>query len=111
MHREIWEHHHGPIPKGVQIDHIDGNSLNNRVENLRLATNAENSRNRKLQPNNSSGAAGVRKRSSGRWDARIGSSSHGTMKYIGSFTTKAEAIAARMEVEAQMFGQFTRSNP
>ena len=47
-HRIIWEMHHGPIPKGMQIDHIDGDCANNKLENLRLATNRENSCNREV---------------------------------------------------------------
>ena len=41
MHRFIWELVNGPIPEGFQIDHIDHNGLDNRLENLRLATSAE----------------------------------------------------------------------
>lgn len=48
-----------PLPKMV-IDHIDNNTLNDRKENLREVSNAENMRNRKeLQSNNKSGVVGV----------------------------------------------------
>lgn len=42
VHRLVWESLRGPIPDGKQVNHIDGNKLNNRLENLELATPAEN---------------------------------------------------------------------
>ena len=45
-HRLIWEEAYGPIPSGMQIDHINGIRTDNRLENLRLATNQQNSSNR-----------------------------------------------------------------
>lgn len=44
-HRIVWELVFGPIPKGLQIDHINGNKIDNRIENLRLVTNRENCHN------------------------------------------------------------------
>ena len=45
-HRIIWIWHHGPIPDDLVVDHIDGDPSNNRSENLRLLTDAENQMNR-----------------------------------------------------------------
>ena len=42
-HRVIWELTHGPIPDGMEIDHIDRCCTNNRLDNLRLVTSSENS--------------------------------------------------------------------
>ena len=47
-HRIIWREHHGEIPDGMQIDHINENGLDNRIENLQLVTHKQNSqRNRR----------------------------------------------------------------
>lgn len=58
-HRIAWEITFGPIPKGLCIDHIDGNGLNNRVENLRVTTLSSNQRNRKLVRSTKTGIHGV----------------------------------------------------
>ena len=57
VHRLIFLWHHGYLPE--QIDHINGNSTDNRIENLRPADAALNSMNRKTFANNKSGARGV----------------------------------------------------
>lgn len=43
-HRVIWEYVHGPIPEDREINHIDGNKMNNAIENLEAVTHAENAR-------------------------------------------------------------------
>lgn len=45
LHRLVWETFNGEIPEGMQIDHIDGNPENNRLDNLRCVTAKENSNN------------------------------------------------------------------
>lgn len=70
-HRVAWEVYYGSTPKG-QIDHIDGNGKNNKIENLRCVTNQENHMNVKLQSNNRSGISGVCwDKSRGLWSVRI----------------------------------------
>lgn len=58
-HRIIWEMFHGQIPEGYQIDHINRNSLDNNISNLRLVTQDTNTRNCKIRDDNSSGKCGV----------------------------------------------------
>jgi hypothetical protein len=43
-HQDVWEKHNGPVPKNKVIDHIDDNSANNRLSNLRLISREENAK-------------------------------------------------------------------
>jgi len=45
VHRLLWESFHGKTENGIQIDHIDRNRSNNKIENLRIATRSQNQRN------------------------------------------------------------------
>jgi len=59
VHRIIYVLHHGKLDASLVIDHIDGNSHNNQIENLRAVTHAVNSRNTCKNKVNTSGAIGV----------------------------------------------------
>ena len=61
VHRVIWELLVNKISDGFQIDHIDGNGLNNKIVNLRLVDNTINSRNQRMRSHNTSGVNGVYK--------------------------------------------------
>ena len=57
IHKLIWLWHYGEMPD--QLDHINRNSLDNRIENLRVASKSENMMNRKTFKNSASGCRGV----------------------------------------------------
>jgi hypothetical protein len=69
IHRLVYLLHHGYNPES--IDHIDGNKLNNAIENLREATNAENMQNTWTQKNSTTGVKGVHAHKLGGWVAEV----------------------------------------
>lgn len=50
LHRDIWAHHHGPVPEGHHIHHVDHDTLNNGIENLACISAAEHFRYHASQP-------------------------------------------------------------
>ena len=94
-------------PEGFFVDHIDGNGLNNRRSNLRLATPSQNSSNLH-GPNskNSTGFKGVSRssRNKDRYIAQI--KSKGKHQYIGTYDTPEEAAAAYNAKAQLIFGEF-----
>ena len=90
-------------------DHINGNGLDNRRNNLRTCTNAENLQNRPKQKNNTSGFKGVfLNKLTGKWEARI--YSRKTRTYIGLYKNKIDAANAYNEKATELFGEFARLN-
>lgn len=87
-HRLIWIWVYGDIPDGFQIDHINGIRNDNRICNLRLATNQENSQNIKVKSYSSTGLIGVKKMRE-KFQARI--RINGITTHIGTFNTPEEA--------------------
>lgn len=76
---------------GLEVDHIDGNSLNNRRENIRLVPHSDNCKNRRASSNNTSGFNGVYKHPYG-WVSTIGVNNQSV--YLGLF--KEKWLAARV---------------
>jgi hypothetical protein len=87
------------------IDHKNNNKLDNNINNLRWATNTENSRNRNMNSNNSSGYKGVvLDKKTQKWSARI--TIDGIKIHIGYYTTIKEAAKARLDRARYVFGQY-----
>lgn len=102
MHREIMK-----CPEDMDVDHIFGRTLDNRSSQLRLATRAENCRNRRISSDNTSGFKGVSwHKKSRRWRARI--NINGSDKYLGYYKTPEEAHDAYCVASEKYFGEFRR---
>lgn len=96
-HRVIWAIHYGEWPK-LHIDHINGNKLDNRIENLRDVDNSENQRNHPLRKNNKSGVVGVSWDSGClRWKSQI--CINGRNTYLGVFKNFEDAKECRRLAE------------
>jgi len=95
-HRVIWMIFYDEEP--LVIDHINGDRSDNRIENLRNTTLAENNKNRRISTRNKHGQSGVdfwKPRQ--KWRARVWKDNKGIV--IGYFDTKEEAISARKKAE------------
>lgn len=105
-HRLAWFYTYGEWP-GL-IDHINGDPSDNRIANLRIATNTQNNANAALQKRNTSGFKGVRrcKGCFNRWDAQI--CVGGRRIYLGAYGSPEEAHAAYVEAAKEHFGEFAR---
>ena len=93
--------------EGYIVDHINGNGLDNRRENLRIVTQQQNAFNRAIQTNNTSGHKGVSlvKRNN-KWLARIGF--NGKRIVLGTFDSYEEAVEARKIAEIKYYGEYSR---
>lgn len=102
MHRVIAE-----TPKGKETDHINGNRLDNRKENLRVCTATENRRNVGVKKNSLTGIKGVRLETrTGRFTTRIQIGS-GRL-HIGTFETAKEAAEAYNEAALKYHGEYAK---
>jgi hypothetical protein len=91
FHRIVWQLVFGPIPKGLQIDHINGNKVDNRIENLRLVTNRENCQNYEWHRNGRLPGCYYRT-DCNKWQARA--KVNGITRHIGLYHTEQEAHEA-----------------
>lgn len=104
MHRLIMN-----CPKDKQVDHINGNGLDNRRSNLRICSVAENQRNSKVHKDNKSGYKGVSwNKEKKKWHVciRIGKEN----KSLGYFISKIDAATAFNKTAKKYFGKFARLN-
>lgn len=102
MHRTILG-----CTKGEGVDHRNGDTLDNRRENIRKCTTRQNSCNRSAQRNNTSGFKGVTwDKSTSKWRARIGE----FRKHLGLFASPEEAARVYDAAAKEQFGEFAYLN-
>jgi len=94
-------------PKDKFVDHRDGNTLDNRKENLRLATPTENNRNRRrMNPQNTSGFNGVFwEKNISKWRVQV--SLNNKTRHVGVYETLSDAVEARRRASLEFYGEFS----
>jgi hypothetical protein len=106
-HRLIFLYHHGWLPEVV--DHINRDSLDNRIENLRSCNSRENCRNSAGQKSRKSKFKGVWYEEKGnRWRAQL--KIEGKRVHLSQHTTEAEAAQAYNEAAIKYHGEFAFLN-
>ena len=106
MHREIMNLQHA---NNLEVDHINGDTLDNRKSNLRICTHKDNTRNKKIQSNNTSGFNGVSFTGrENKWRSYIVIDQK--QKSLGYFNSKEEAAKAYNEAAKKYFGEFAKLN-
>lgn len=92
--------------EGIEIDHKDGNGLNNQRSNLRICTRGQNNQNRGKPDNNTSGLKGVYWHKTHKcWTAAIGV--NGEQVWLGTFSNKRRAYQARLDAGKKYHGIFS----
>lgn len=91
----------------IEVDHQNGDGLDNRRSNLRSASHQQNARNR-VTPRGSSGFVGVYRNPGRKWVAQI--KVDGRVKYLGSFLVEIDAAAAYDRAAIELFGEFAHLN-
>lgn len=109
-HDKVWIHRLiVDCPDGYIVDHINGNPLDNRKSNLRVATRSQNNMNRKIQSNNNSGVTGVSfYQRKNMWSSEI--LVNKKKIHIGYFDKFDDAVAARKKAEEKYFGEYSFDN-
>lgn len=104
-HRLIWEMHKGQIPENMLIDHIDGDTLNNRIENLRLATRQQNNVNAITKNKLSNLPKGI-SFVNNKYRARL--TYKGTTYSLGTYSTVEEAKQVYDTKNTELNGEFAK---
>ena len=108
MHREVWRLAGRTIPAGQELDHINGDPLDNRIENLRVVTHQQNSCNRKSQCGSSRYKGACWHKAKGKWHASI--MHNGKRIHLGYFANEIEAAKAYDTAARRLFGEYARCN-
>jgi hypothetical protein len=109
MHRAVMQLARIRIPNGFEVDHASGRRRDNRLCNLRLATQSQQMQNRPKSRNNSSGVKGVHwAKDAGKWWARI--NVNRKVISLGLFKSKREAAKAYRRAARKYFGEFARDS-
>lgn len=103
MHREVMK-----APKGMQVDHINGNPLDNQKANLRLCNNAQNNANKKKYPGRNNYKGTYLHKASKRWHAKIKVNNKDV--HLGCFGDEIEAAKAYNEAAIKYRGEFAYIN-
>lgn len=102
MHREVID-----APIGIEVDHINGNKLDNRRRNLRLCRREENMQNRGVNRLSKTGCKGVSlHRKSGKYQVHI--TAKGIARYLGLFKQIEDAANAYSKAARLLHGEFRR---
>ena len=97
------------FPDGMNIDHINHDTFDNRKSNLRIVTVSQNAMNHILGNKNTSGITGVVwVKNRNNWKAEI--KLNGETIYLGSFDKFEDAVKARKEAEEKYFGEYSYDN-
>lgn len=104
MHRALMNL---PIGRTPGVDHVNGDGLDNRLENLRLCNQSQNGANRRVQKNSSSRIKGVHYRPDlKKWRALI--KANGKLKHLGLFDSPERAAQAYREAAIEVYGVFAQ---
>lgn len=96
-------------PLGIEVDHKDGDGLNNTRANLRLCSNSQNQWNQRVRPIGTSRFKGVSwHRQTQKWRAQI--RKYGKKYWLGHFADEEEAALAYNKAALELFGAFAHLN-